>query len=440
MAAPLQRALSNKGYTTPSPIQAQAVPLLLEGADLLGSAQTGTGKTAAFSLPILHFIHEEPERLVPNSMRALVLTPTRELAAQVAQSFEEYGKYMRMSVGQVYGGVSFGPQIKMMRRGVDILVACPGRLLDLHEQGHVHFDNVEFFVLDEADRMLDMGFIHDIRKIVAEIPEERQSLFFSATFSKQVVELAETILTEPEEVRIAPQETTAEKIDHRICFLQAEDKMSLLREMIDSQTAAEGENLTLVFSRTKHGADRLAKNLERLGMKAEAIHGNKTQAARQRALDNFKRGRVRILVATDVAARGIDVKGITLVINYDIPNDPEAYVHRIGRTARADAHGVAMTFCTSNDMSDLKAIEKLIDKEIPIHSEHAYHREGLAAKRRTGGRHAGPKERNNKRPFARKRNNHGKRFLSKADGQGAAGPGQRQGKPKNKRRSKQSAA
>jgi len=386
LAAPLQRALRDKNYETPSPIQAQAIPYLLDGRDLLGSAQTGTGKTAAFALPILHHIHENPRRLVKRQFRALVLCPTRELAVQVGKSFDTYGQHLRVTTALVYGGVGASPQIKALRRGVDILVATPGRLLDLYQQGHFDFDGVEFFVLDEADRMLDMGFIHDIRKIIAKLPRERQSLFFSATFSNTVTELANEILDNPAEVRIAPEKPTAEAIDHRICFVQKEDKLNLLEALLDGQRTKEDAQLTLIFSRTKHGADRLAKQLAKVGHKADAIHGNKSQGARQRALENFRKGRPGVLVATDVAARGIDVKNITLVVNFDLPDEPEAYVHRIGRTARGGAEGVAMSFCTSEDFNELRAVENLLKQEIASHADHQFHQANLESKRQFAGK------------------------------------------------------
>ncbi|WP_309384283.1 DEAD/DEAH box helicase [Cerasicoccus frondis] len=386
LAAPLQRALREKNYTTPSPIQAQAIPPLLEGRDLLGSAQTGTGKTAAFALPILHQIHERPKRLIKKQFRALILCPTRELAVQVGKSFDTYGQHLRISTALVYGGVGATPQIKALRRGVDILVATPGRLLDLYEQGHFDFDGVEFFVLDEADRMLDMGFIHDIKKIIYKLPVERQSLFFSATFSKTVTDLASEILDNPAEVRIAPEKQTADAVDHRICFVDKDDKMPLLQNLLDEQKQKEGDHLTLVFSRTKHGADKLAKALGRAGHRAEAIHGNKSQGARQRALENFRRGKVGILVATDVAARGIDVKNITMVVNYDLPDEPEAYVHRIGRTARGGAEGVALSFCTSDCLNELRAVERLIKQQITTHDDHEFHQPKVESRRQTAGK------------------------------------------------------
>ncbi len=385
LATPLQRALRDHDYTKPSPIQAQAIPHLLEGRDLLGVAQTGTGKTAAFALPLLHRMDAERGRLKPYRMRTLVLTPTRELAEQVAGSFKKYGRHLKLSCTTVYGGVGARPQIQALRRGTDILVATPGRLLDLYEQRHLNFDGVEYLVLDEADRMLDMGFLPDLKRILAELPRDRQSLFFSATMSKEIQRLAEGILVEPVEVRIAPKVTTAERVEQHMCFVQSQDKLGLLRHLLDAQDERDGRNLTLVFSRTKHGADRISKNLHRAGVRSDAIHGNKSQNARQRALERFRSGKAPVLVATDVAARGIDVKAITMVVNYDLPVEPEAYVHRIGRTARAEASGVAYSFCTSNDLGDLRAIEKLIRQTVPVWAEHPFHREGLAEKAASKG-------------------------------------------------------
>jgi len=410
LCAPLQRALREHNYQVPTPIQAQAIPFLLEGHDLLGSAQTGTGKTAAFALPILQKFVTEPARLQPHRFRALVLTPTRELAVQVAKSFDTYGKHVRFRSALVYGGVAAGPQIKAMKRGVDVLVATPGRLLDLKEQGFIDFSALEFFVLDEADRMLDMGFMPDIRRIVRELPQDRQSLFFSATFSGPIKELAGSILSNAQEVRIAPKQTTAKSIDHRMCFLSRSNKPALLTSLLEQQEKREGKNLTLVFSRTKHGADKLAKQLSKAGARSESIHGNKSQNARQRALENFRKGRARILVATDVAARGIDIRDITLVINYDMPNEPEAYVHRIGRTARAGADGSALSFCTREDISELRAIERCVRQQIPVHREHAFHDENLVngtSRHDNGsrnGRNGAKPRRFGKKPFRGNRN------------------------------------
>ncbi|MEM9238023.1 MAG: DEAD/DEAH box helicase, partial [Verrucomicrobiota bacterium] len=308
LAAPIQRALSERDYTTPSPIQAEAIPHLLKGRDLLGCAQTGTGKTAAFSLPILDALHRDPRRLQPKSPRVLVLTPTRELATQVGKSLETYGTHLKISHALVFGGVGQRPQVNAMRRGVDVLVACPGRLLDLIDQGHIRLDGVEFFVLDEVDRMLDMGFLRDVKRIVSLLPKKRQSLFFSATLAGNIVELSHSILRDPVTVSIAPKVTTAEKVEQRVCLVEREHKRSLLVKVLEDQKPGE---LAVVFSRTKHGSDKLARHLKKAGIAAEAIHGNRSQSQRDKTLDRFRGGKFPVLVATDVAARGVDVKAVT---------------------------------------------------------------------------------------------------------------------------------
>jgi ATP-dependent RNA helicase RhlE len=384
LAAPLHRVLRELEYTTPSPIQAQAIPLLLQGRDLLGCAQTGTGKTAGFALPILHALHENPRQVRPKSCRTLVLAPTRELAAQVGKSFTTYGKHIRFSQTLVYGGVGQVPQVNAMRRGVDVLVATPGRLLDLIDQRHIDLSQVEFFVLDEVDRMLDMGFLRDVKRIVSLLPAKRQSLFFSATLAPNIVDLARTILREPAHVSITPETTTAEKIDQQVCFLAREGKRPLLEQLLRAQSNAAGQKLTIVFSRTKHGANKLAKSLCASGFPADAIHGNKSQAQREKALDRFKKGLTPVLVATDVAARGVDVKDVGLVINFDLPNEPEAYVHRIGRTARAGAEGRAVSFCSEDELEYLREIEKIIKMPIPRWDAHDWHIESLADRHTRG--------------------------------------------------------
>lgn len=395
MAAPLQRALRERNYSTPSPVQAQTIPLALEGRDLIGCAQTGTGKTAAFSLPILHHIFTTPKSPMRNSARALILVPTRELAVQVSDSFKAYGAHMRFSNVVIFGGVSQGPQERAMRRGADVLVATPGRLIDLMNQRIVNLDAVEFFVLDEVDRMLDMGFIHDVKRIVAGIPQERQSLFFSATMAPEVASLAEKILHDPARVTVNPEMRTADRAVHKVCFIEKANKGRLLEQVIQSQQEIPGRNLTLVFSRTKHGANKLAKVLTRSGFRADAIHGNKSQAARQRALEAFRNGSAPVLVATDVAARGIDVKDVTLVVNYDVPNEPDSYVHRIGRTARAGAEGLALSFCSADELSYLSAIERLLKKEIDVDKNHPFHDAALQE------RHASRSRRGSARPAER---------------------------------------
>jgi ATP-dependent RNA helicase RhlE len=384
LAAPLHRVLRELEYTTPSPIQAQAIPLLLQGRDLLGCAQTGTGKTAGFALPILHALHENPRQVRPKGCRTLVLAPTRELAAQVGKSFTTYGKYVRFSQTLVYGGVGQVPQVNAMRRGVDVLVATPGRLLDLIDQRHIDLSQVEFFVLDEVDRMLDMGFLRDVKRIVSLLPAKRQSLFFSATLAPSIVDLARTILREPAHVSITPETTTAEKIDQQVCFISRESKRPLLEQLLRAQSNATGQKLTIVFSRTKHGANKLAKSLCSAGFPADAIHGNKSQAQREKALDRFKKGLTPVLVATDVAARGVDVKDVGLVINFDLPNEPEAYVHRIGRTARAGAEGRAVSFCSEDELEYLRDIEKIIKMPIPRWDSHDWHIESLADRHARG--------------------------------------------------------
>jgi ATP-dependent RNA helicase RhlE len=388
LAAPLHRVLRELEYNEPTPIQSQAIPMLLQGRDLLGCAQTGTGKTAGFALPILDALHERPHQIRPRCCRTLVLAPTRELAGQVGKSFTTYGKHIRFSQTLVYGGVGQVPQVNAMRRGVDVLVATPGRLLDLIDQRHIDLSQVEFFVLDEVDRMLDMGFLRDVKRIVSLLPAKRQSLFFSATLAPNIVELAHTILRDPAHVSIAPESTTAERIDQQVCFLERDSKRPLLEQLLRAQAAATSGKLTIVFSRTKHGANKLAKSLCAAGFPADAIHGNKSQAQREKALDKFKRGLTPVLVATDVAARGVDVKDVGLVVNYDLPNEPEAYVHRIGRTARAGAEGRAVSFCSDDELEFLREIEKVIKMPVPRWDDHSWHVEALAERHlriKTGG-------------------------------------------------------
>jgi ATP-dependent RNA helicase RhlE len=386
LAAPLHRVLRELEYHTPSPIQAQAIPLLLEGRDLLGCAQTGTGKTAGFALPILNALHENPRPSKPKSARTLVLAPTRELAVQVAKSFATYGKHVRFRQTMIYGGVGQNPQVAAMRGGVDVLVATPGRLLDLIEQRHVDLSGVEFFVLDEVDRMLDMGFLRDVKKIVSMIPAKRQSLFFSATLAPNIVQLAETILRNPAHVSIQPETTTAERIEQKVCFVTKDGKRPLLEQLLAEQSAASDAKLTIVFSRTKHGANKLAKSLCAAGFQADAIHGNKSQAQREKALDRFRKGLTPVLVATDVAARGVDVKDVGLVVNYDLPNEPEAYVHRIGRTGRAGADGLSVSFCSDEEFDYLREIEKIIRMPVPIWTGHDHHDASIAERYARGGR------------------------------------------------------
>ena len=376
LAAPIQRALAEQNYITPSPIQAQSIPLLLEGKDLLGIAQTGTGKTAAFSLPILNALHNDSRRPKQRSARVLVLTPTRELASQISQSFDSYGKNISFSKTLIFGGVGKNPQIRAMKQGVDVLVACPGRLLDHMNEGDVDLSGVEFFVLDEVDRMLDMGFLRDVKKIVAALPRKKQSLFFSATLAPTIKDLAHQILVNPASVSIEPEKTTAEKVDQRVCFIDKGSKKDLLLRHLADQ---RGQGLTIIFSRTKHGANKLCKSINSHGFEAEAIHGNRSQAQRDRTLEKFKKGTLPILVATDVAARGVDVKDVTLVINMDLPNEADSYVHRIGRTGRAGATGSAVSYCAPEEHEFLMDIEKLIQQKIPVESDHPYHHDELAS-------------------------------------------------------------
>ncbi|CAA6693720.1 DEAD/DEAH box helicase [Lentimonas sp. CC10] len=383
---PLQRALEERKYTEPSPIQAQAIPLLLEGRDLLACAQTGTGKTAAFALPILNRVVTQGRKPFRRGVRNLVLVPTRELAVQVTESFRTYGKHLDLKIAMIYGGVSQTPQTRDLYFGLDILVATTGRLLDLLQQGHANLTGVECLVLDEADRMLAMGFIDDLREIVRDIPKERQTMLFSATMAKGVGKLAEGLLNDPERIRIDPEGTTAEKIDQSVLFVRLRDKPALLLDLLHSQYFEKQNELCMIFTRTKRDARLIATHLNRDGIRSDTIHGDRTQAAREDALRRFKLGETPVLVATDVAARGIDVKNIGLVINYDLPMDSENYVHRIGRTARAGESGKAMSLCTEidQDVSRFKAIEKLTKQTLPTIREHDFHDEAIEALHREG--------------------------------------------------------
>ncbi|MDE3251985.1 MAG: DEAD/DEAH box helicase [Bacteroidota bacterium] len=366
---PILKALKTEGYTTPTPIQEQAIPIVLQGRDLLGCAQTGTGKTAAFAIPMLQLMHERKQAgKSHNGIKALILTPTRELAIQIDESFAAYGKHLNLSHLVIFGGVSQQPQTQALRRGVDILIATPGRLLDLVEQRFVNLSQIELFVLDEADRMLDMGFIHDVKKIITKIPAKRQTLFFSATMPAEISKLSGTILNNPAKVEVTPVSSTAETIQQSMYFVEKENKKHLLIHLLKDKAIQSA----LVFTRTKHGADKVVKELSRAGIGAEAIHGNKSQNARQRALSNFKSGHTRVLVATDIAARGIDVDNLSHVINFELPNIPETYVHRIGRTGRAGASGIAFSFCDREEKEFLRDIQKLIATAVPIVTEHPY--------------------------------------------------------------------
>jgi len=372
---PILKALKTEGYTTPTPIQEQSIPIILERKDLLGCAQTGTGKTAAFAIPILQIL--EGGKIYdkgPRAIKCLILTPTRELAIQIGDSFAAYGRHTGMKHAVIFGGVSQGSQVSALKSGVDILIATPGRLLDLINQKFVHLHYLKIFVLDEADRMLDMGFIHDVKKIITKIPQKRQTLFFSATMPDEIQKLANTILVNPEKVEVTPVSSTADTIDQSLFFVEKNDKKKLLIHILNDKSIKSA----LIFSRTKHGADKITKDLIKAGIKTEAIHGNKSQNARQKALSNFKSGQIKALIATDIAARGIDIDELSHVINFELPNIPETYVHRIGRTGRAGSSGIAYSFCDEEEMEYLKDIQKLIGREIPIVEDQPYHMRGAS--------------------------------------------------------------
>ena len=417
LAEPFLKALVAQGYEAPTPIQEQAIPPLLAGRDVLGLAQTGTGKTAAFALPMLTHLSAEPRRRPqPRAPRSLVMTPTRELAIQVAESFQTLGRGGSYRVATIFGGVGQNPQVAALMRGLDVLVATPGRLLDLMNQGHVDLTQIEILVLDEADRMLDMGFIRDVRKIVAKVPAKRRTLLFSATLPESVAELAGSLLTNPVRVAVAPPATTVERVDQRVLFVERADKPELLRELFRDGDLAKA----IVFTRTKHGANKVAERLAKAGIAAEAIHGNKSQNARQRALDAFKAGRVRALVATDIAARGLDVEAVSHVINFELPDEPEAYVHRIGRTARAGRDGIALSFCEAEEVGNLRDIERTIRQPVPVDATHSFHSDTIAQMHRTGRggtttRHTVPRG----RPAQAQRSYSAPRQPSRAPGAGA---------------------
>jgi ATP-dependent RNA helicase RhlE len=374
LCKPILRAVEEAGYTTPTPIQEQAIPLLLDERDVIACAQTGTGKTAAFSLPVLEFLADDHggERWIS----CLVLTPTRELAAQIGECLEDYGKYLDVVHTVIFGGVKEGAQIARLKKGVDVLVATPGRLLDLMGRGYVNLKDLEFFVLDEADRMLDMGFLPDVKRVLAKLPKDRQNLLFSATMPAPIVELAGSFLKDPAHIHVTPEAPTVEKIDQSLRFVERGDKTSLLIDILGGDDVSR----SIVFTRTKHGANRLAQKLERAGIPAKAIHGNKSQGARTRALEGFRDGSVPVLVATDLASRGIDVDEVSHVFNFDLPNEPEVYVHRIGRTARAGRGGIAISFCDSTEGDYLRDIERLTRQEIPVDEDHRYHSTAAAAR------------------------------------------------------------
>lgn len=368
LSDPILKALQQEGYTQPTPIQQQAIPVALKGTDVLGCAQTGTGKTAAFAIPILERLAANPPKGQHKNIRSLIVTPTRELAIQIEESFQSYGRHTNLVSAVIFGGVGQNPQVKKLNRGVDILIATPGRLLDLMNQKHVSLKDVEIFVLDEADRMLDMGFIHDIRKLLKALPQKKQTLFFSATMPSEIVTLSNSILHNPVKVEVTPESTTVEAIQQGVYFVDKGNKKDLLVDVIKQRDIPSA----LVFTRTKHGANKVVKILEKQKIPAAAIHGNKSQTARQNALADFKDQKLRVLVATDIAARGIDIDELQYVINYEIPNISETYVHRIGRTGRAGANGTALSFCDATEKTYLKDIEKLIGLKIPVIEDHEY--------------------------------------------------------------------
>lgn len=356
---PIVKAIAETGYTKPTEIQRGAIPHILAGNDLIGCAQTGTGKTAAFAIPLLQLLHEKPGT---GGIRALILTPTRELSLQISENFGAYGKYLPLNPLCIFGGVPQGKQVLALKKKVDILIATPGRLLDLIQQGFISLSKIEILVLDEADRMLDMGFIHDVKKVLTKVPAKRQTLFFSATMPEAIRSFSKTILRQPQELHVNPVSSTAQTVKQSVYFVEKQEKPGLLLNLIKGRSIER----SLIFTRTKHGADRLVKQLARTGIQAAAIHGNKSQAARQKALADFKSSRINVLIATDIAARGIDIDELPHVVNYEIPNVPETYVHRIGRTGRAGMNGTAISFCAAEEQKDLKSIQKLIGFKLPV--------------------------------------------------------------------------
>ena len=414
---PLQRAIAAENYESPSDIQALAIPAILAGRDILGCAQTGTGKTAAFSLPMLQLLSATEQARGRRQPRGLILSPTRELAAQICASIETYGKFLTLKSTVIYGGVSENPQIRDLKKGVDIIVATPGRFLDLLNRGFIDLTTIEFFILDEADRMLDMGFINDIRKIIKQLPKKRQNLLFSATLPSSIVELANTMLRNPVTVEVAPETPTLEAIEQRLMFVDKSDKADLMVHLLNAPDVAR----SIIFTRTKHGANRLTERLDKAGFPATAIHGNKSQAARRRALSGFSKGSYNILVATDVASRGIDIDDVTHVFNYDLPDEAESYVHRIGRTGRAGRTGVAISFCDDSEGHKLVQIEKTIAQAIPLDDEHDFHSADAMAsrhKRKKSSRGGGGNRGRNSSPGRSSRSN---RSRSKSRGQATGG-------------------
>ncbi len=421
LSEPLMRALVPLGYETPTPIQAQAIPHVMDGKDVLGVAQTGTGKTAAFSLPMLHRLGKQPRREGRRVIRALILSPTRELSAQIGESIRDYSQHQKLYHTVIFGGVKQGKQVAALQRGVDIVVATPGRLLDLIDQGYIRLDHLEYFVLDEADTMLDMGFIHDIRKVIKLLPPRRQSLFFSATMPQNIQELADTILLDPVTVEVERRSSAAETVEQKVYFVRQAEKKHLL---VDVLTAPDVMS-ALVFTRTKYGADKLVRHLRKQGVRSEAIHGNKSQPQREKAMKAFKRGDLGVLVATDIAARGIDVDELSHVINFEIPNIPETYVHRIGRTGRAGAEGIAISFCNEEDeRTYLRDIQRLIRKEVPLDTDQDYHNPlppiPLDSGRSGGGRPGGQGPGKNK--TGRNRKGHGGQGKRRRPQGGQGGP------------------
>ena len=423
----IHQALAAVEYTSPTPIQAQSIPHLLDGRDLLGCAQTGTGKTAAFALPILNRLGAERERSIPNRPRVLILAPTRELASQIGESFLTYGRFLKVRTTVIFGGVGQGRQVQSLNRGVHVLVATPGRLLDLLNQGYLHLDQLQTFVLDEADRMLDMGFLPDLKRIIARLPKQRHSLFFSATLPGKVAELAHGLLNNPVRVEVAPQSSTVELIDQQVLFVPSPEKTSLLNSILNGPTVGKA----LIFTRTKRGADRLARQISIAGIRAEAIHGNKSQNARTRTLEMFKSEKLNVLVATDLAARGLDVEGLTHVVNYELPVEPESYVHRIGRTGRAGASGIAYTLCDATERSQLRAIEKLIRRAVPIHPDYPDRFPAGSAQTRSKSPNGAGHGRNSNSGGSGQR-----RRTNSSGGSGAAGA-RGNGKPRGKRFARQ---
>lgn len=430
LSKPILRAIADQGYTTATPIQAKAIPHVLDGRDVLGCAQTCTGKTAAFALPILHRLESKPRKQRGGAPRVLVLAPTRELAGQIAESFQAYGSHLRIRGAVVFGGVNQNPQVKKLQRGIDVLIATPGRLLDLGQQGHVDLSAIEVLVLDEADRMLDMGFIPDIRRIVAQTPKQRQTLLFSATMPDAIRDLAQGMLRDPEQVQVAPTSATADWVEQLVYFVDKKDKPAMLKHQLEARSISRA----IVFTRTKHGADKVARKLNKDGIGAVAIHGNKTQNQRQRSLDAFRKGKAHVLIATDIASRGIDVDGVSHVFNYDLSNDPESYVHRIGRTARAGASGLAIAFCDGEERAYLRDIEKLIRMDVPVaydHPEHIPVGSSVAPPKPKGGRGGG-----GGRGGQRGQGHRGQAQGGKAGGKRSAGRSRGKSGPPRRRRTK----